>query len=35
MTGRLWRNALATLADPDVQIDIGVTGLAVSGLAVR
>ena len=35
MTGRLWRNALATLADPDVRIGIGVAGVAVSGLAVR
>jgi len=35
MTGRLWRGALATLADPDLRIGIGVAGLALSGLAVR
>ena len=35
MTGRLWRSAVATLADPDLRIGIGVAGLALSGLAVR
>jgi len=35
MTARLWRSALATLADPDLRIGIGLAGLALSGLAVR
>lgn len=35
MTARVWRSALATLADPDLRIGIGVAGLALSGLAVR
>ena len=35
MTARLWCSALATLADPDLRIGIGVAGLALSGLAVR
>lgn len=35
MSARLWRSALATLADPDLRIGIGVAGLALSGLAVR
>jgi len=35
MTARLWRGALATLADPDLRIGIGVAGVALSGLAVR
>ena len=35
MTARLCRSALATLADPDLRLGIGVAGLALSGLAVR